>query len=81
MALKTISPGCEVRASLMLFYHLSAVFALERDFAGLYTLWGELSQNQLVNASALSLPGETPKTTTDQRNLSIMGSDNIHISS
>ena len=34
------------------------VFALARDFASLYTLWGELSQNQLTNASALSLPGE-----------------------
>ena len=43
-----------------------AVFALERDFASLYTLWGELSQNQLTNASVLSLPGETLKT--DGRN-------------
>ena len=40
----------------------SPVFALERDFASLYTLWGELSQNQLINASVLSLPGETLKT-------------------
>ena len=38
------------------------VFALERDFASLYTLWGELSQNELTNASVLSLPGETLKT-------------------
>ena len=55
------------------------VFALERDFASLYTLWGELSQNELTNASALSLPGETLKT--DGRNLSIIGSDDVHISS
>ena len=38
------------------------VFALERDFASLYTLWGELSQNQFTNASVLLLPGETLKT-------------------
>ena len=38
------------------------VFALERDFASLYTLWGELSQNELTNASVLSLPGEILKT-------------------
>ena len=57
----------------------SAVFALECDFASLYTLWGELSQNQLTNASVLSLPGETLKT--DCRNLSIIGSDDVHISS
>ena len=56
-----------------------AVFALERDFASLYTLWGELSQNQLTNASVLSLPCETLKT--DGRNLSIIGSDDVHISS
>ena len=56
-----------------------AVFALERDFASLYTLWGELSQNQLTNASVLSLPGETLKT--DGRNSSIIGSDDVHISS
>ena len=56
-----------------------AVFALERDFASLYTLWGELSQNELTNASVLSLPGETLKT--DGRNLSIIGSDDVHISS
>ena len=56
-----------------------AVFALERDFASLYTLWGELSQNQLTNASVLSLPGETLKT--DGRNSSIIGSDDLHISS
>ena len=55
------------------------VFALERDFASLYTLWGELSQNQLTNASVLSLPGETLKT--DGRNSSIIESDNVHISS
>ena len=55
------------------------VFALERDFASLYTLWGELSQNQLTNASVLSLPGETLKT--DGRNSSIIGSDDVHISS
>ena len=55
------------------------VFALERDFATLYTLWGELSQNQLTNASVLSLPGETHKT--DRRNSSIIGSDDVHISS
>ena len=54
-----------------------SVFALERDFASLYTLWGELSQNQLTNASVLSLPGETLKT--DGRNLSIIGSDDLHI--
>ena len=58
-----------------------AVFTLKRDFASLYTLWGELSQNQLISASALSLPGKTPKTTTDQRNSSIVGSDDVHISS
>ena len=57
------------------------MFALKRDFASLYTLWGELSQNQLISASALSLPGKTPKTTTDQRNSSIVGSDDVHISS
>ena len=55
------------------------VFALERDFASLYTLWGELSQNELTNASVLSLPGETLKT--DGRNSSIIGSDDVHISS
>ena len=55
------------------------MFALERDFASLYTLWGELSQNQLTNASVLSLPGETLKT--DGRNSSIIGSDDVHISS
>ena len=58
---------------------LKAVFALERDFASLYTLWGELSQNQLTNASVLSLLGETLKT--DWRNSSIIGSDDIHVSS
>ena len=51
------------------------MFALERNFASLYTLWGELSQNQLTNASVLSLPGETLKT--DGRNLSIIGSDDV----
>ena len=56
-----------------------AVFALERDFASLCTLWGELSQNALTNASVLSLPGQTLKT--DGRNLSIIGSDDVHISS
>ena len=64
------------------FHHLrrpSSVFALERDFASLYTLWGELSQNELTNASVLSLPGETLKT--DGRNSSIIGSDDVHISS
>ena len=49
------------------------MFALERDFASLYTLWGELSQNQLTNTSVLSLPGETLQT--DGRNSSIIGSD------
>ena len=43
------------------------VFALERDFASLYTLWGELSQNELTNASVLSLPGKTLKT--DERSI------------
>ena len=42
--------------------YIGSVFALERDFASLYTLWGELSQNELTNASVLSLPGETLKT-------------------
>ena len=41
---------------------IGSVFALERDFASLYTLWGELSQNQLTSTSVLSLPGETLKT-------------------
>ena len=30
------------------------MFALERDFASLYTFWVELSQNQFTTASALS---------------------------
>ena len=47
-----------------------SVFALERDFVSLYTLRGELSQNQLTNASVLSLPDETLKT--DGRNLGIL---------
>ena len=44
----------------------------------LYTLLGELLQNQLTNASALLLPGETLKTTTYRRNLSIIGSNNTY---
>ena len=56
---------------------VNPTFCLERDFASLYILWGELSQNQLTNASVLSLPGETLKT--DGRNLSIIGSDDVHI--
>ena len=63
----------------MAHVHGCAVFALERDFASLYTLWGELSQNELTNASVLSLPGETLKT--DGTNSSIIGSDDVHISS
>ena len=57
--------GKELHIAFVLYF-IAAVFALERDFASLYTLWGELSQNQLTNASVLSLPGETLKT--DWRN-------------
>ena len=67
------------RKTLVFGIYTGTVFALERDFASLYTLWGELSQNQLTNASVLSLPGETLKT--DGRNTSIIGSDDLHISS
>ena len=71
-----LSPDCFVRLSSNF-----VVFALERDFASLYTLWGELLQNQFTNASALSQPGQTLKSTTDRRNLSIVGSDDMLISS
>ena len=42
--------------------YTGSMFALECDVVSLYTLWGELSQNQVTNASVLLLPGETLKT-------------------
>ena len=57
------------------------VSTLECDLMSLYTLWDELLQNQDTNASRLLLPGETFKTTTDRKNSSIIGSNEVHISS
>ena len=64
-----------------LFYFIYPANSNSRENLGILARYPCCLSIFLNSSSAYSVTGETVETTTDQRNLSIIGSDDVHISS